>query len=176
MPRVTRLGHTGVYVDDLARMRDFYTRILGLTVTDEDDERGMVFLSARPDEEHHEFVIMRGRTAPRDARLVQQISWHVESVDDLLAFHRVLQGEGVTVEREVTHGIALAIYFFDPEGNRIEVYWQTDQRVPQPFGKAIDLDQSAEAVLAQADALLPAASASGASASDASAPGAARAR
>ena len=158
MPRVTRLGHTGIYVEDLARMRDFYTRVLGLTVTDEDDERGMVFLSSRPDEEHHEFVIMRGRTAPRDARLVQQISWHVGSVDDLLEFHQVLEAEGVVVEREVTHGIALAIYFFDPEGNRIEVYWPTDQRVPQPFGKAIDLGQPAEAVLAQARALLPGAS------------------
>ena len=155
MPRVTRLGHTGIYVEDLARMRDFYTRVLGLTVTDEDEERGMVFLSARPDEEHHEFVIMRGRNAPRDARLVQQISWHVASLDDLLEFHRVLQAEGVEVEREVTHGIALAIYFFDPEGNRIEVYWATDQRIPQPFGKAIDLDQPAEAVLAQAQSLLP---------------------
>ena len=158
MPRVTRLGHTGVYVEDLARMRDFYTRILGLTVTDEDDERGIVFLSSRPDEEHHEFVIMRGRNAPRDARVVQQISWHVGSVDDLLAFHQLLQAEGVQVEREVTHGIALAIYFFDPEGNRIEVYWPTDQRIQQPFGKAIDLDQSAEAVLAQAQSLLPGAS------------------
>jgi len=154
MPRVTRLGHTGIYVNDLPRMRDFYTRILGLTVTDADDERGMVFLSARPEEEHHEFVLMRGRTAPADARVIQQISWHVEGVDDLLEFHRLLLSEGVTVEREVTHGIALAIYFFDPEGNRLEVYWQTDQHVPQPFGKAIDLDQPAEAVLAQAQALL----------------------
>ena len=159
MPRVTRLGHTGIYVEDLARMRDFYTRVLGLTVTDEDDERGMVFLSSRPDEEHHEFVLMRGRNAPPDARLIQQISWHVAGVDDLLAFHRLLLAEGVNVEREVTHGIALAIYFFDPEGNRIEVYWATDQRIPQPFGKAIDLDQSAEGVLAQAQSLLPGATA-----------------
>jgi catechol 2,3-dioxygenase-like lactoylglutathione lyase family enzyme len=154
MPRVTRLGHTGIYVEDLARMRDFYTRVLGLAVTDEDDERGIVFLSARPDEEHHEFVLMRGRTAPSEARLIQQISWHVGSLDDLLAFHRLLRAEGVTVEREVTHGIALGIYFLDPEGNRVEVYWPTDQRVPQPFGEAIDLDQPGEAVLAQAQALL----------------------
>ena len=155
MPRIAELGHSGLWVNDLETMKDFYTRVLGLTVTDEDDRRGMVFFSSRPDEEHHEFVIMRGRNAPRDARLVQQISWHVGSVDDLLEFHRLLQAEGVQVEREVTHGIALAIYFFDPEGNRIEVYWQTDQRVPQPFGKAIDLDQPAEAVLAQAQSLLP---------------------
>jgi len=136
-------------------MRDFYTRVLGLTVTDEDLDRGLVFFSSRPEEEHHEFVIMRGRTGPDDAKVVQQISWHVDSLDTLLEFHRALQAEaGVTVEREITHGIAIAIYFLDPEGNRIEVYWATDKDIPQPFGKAVDLDQSAEAVLAQAEALI----------------------
>jgi len=154
MPRVTRLGHTGIFVRDLDTMRAFYTRVLGLTVTDEDLNRGMVFFSARPQEEHHEFVIMRGRTGPADVQVVQQISWHVDSLDELLAFHHLLRAEGVTVEREITHGIALAIYFFDPEGNRIEVYWATDQDIPQPFGRALDLDQPADAVLAQAESLI----------------------
>src|SRR4051812_47067138 len=155
MPKVSRLGHTGVYVHDLDKMRDFYTRVLGLTITDEDLDRGLVFFSSRPEEEHHEFVIMRGRTGPDDAKVVQQISWHVDSLETLLEFHRTLQTEtDVTVEREITHGIAIAIYFLDPEGNRIEVYWATDKDIPQPFGKAMDLDQSAEAVLAQAEALI----------------------
>jgi catechol-2,3-dioxygenase len=154
MPRVTRLGHTGVYVHDLDKMRAFYTRVLGLTITDEDLDRGLVFMSSRPKEEHHEFVIMRGRTGPDDAKVVQQISWHVDSLEDLLEFHRTLQAEGVTVEREITHGIAIAIYFLDPEGNRIEVYWATDKDIPQPFGKPVDLDQPADAVLAQAEALI----------------------
>jgi catechol-2,3-dioxygenase len=86
--------------------------------------------------------------------VVQQISWHVEDLDELLAFHHTLRDEGLTVEREITHGIAIAIYFFDPEGNRIEVYWATDKDIPQPFGKAVNLDQSAEAVLAEAESLI----------------------
>ena len=154
MPKVTRLGHTGVYVHDLEKMRAFYTRVLGLTVTDEDLDRGLVFMSSRPDEEHHEFVIMRGRTGPADAQVVQQISWHVDSLETLLEFHKVLQAEGVKVEREITHGIAIAIYFLDPEGNRIEVYWATDKDIPQPFGRPVDLDKSADEVLAEADALI----------------------
>jgi catechol-2,3-dioxygenase len=144
-----------VYVHDLDKMRAFYTRVLGLTITDEDLERGLVFFSSRPKEEHHEFVIMRGRTGADDAKVVQQISWHVDSLEELLEFHRLLKNEeGVTVEREITHGIALAIYFLDPEGNRIEVYWATDKDIPQPFGKALDLDQPAETVLAQAEELI----------------------
>ncbi|MFN8632433.1 MAG: VOC family protein [Chloroflexota bacterium] len=154
MPKVSRLGHTGIYVRDLDTMRSFYQRVLGLTVTDEDTERGLVFFSSRPKEEHHEFVIMRGRTGPADAQVVQQISWHVEDLNTLLEYHRVLQAEGVKVEREITHGIAIAIYFLDPEGNRIEVYWATEHDIPQPFGRPVDLDQPADKVLAQADALI----------------------
>ena len=48
------LGHTGLWVTDLPTMRDFYERVIGLTVTDEDEEQGIVFFSAQPDVEHHE--------------------------------------------------------------------------------------------------------------------------
>jgi len=39
----------------------------------------------------------------------------------------------------VTHGNAVGIYFFDPERNRIEVYWPTGKDVPQPFKKDVDI-------------------------------------
>ena len=61
MPRVSGLGHVGIYTDDLMKQRDFYSRVIGLEITDEDlENRGMVFLSANPDDEHHEFVLMKG--------------------------------------------------------------------------------------------------------------------
>src|SRR3954467_6440126 len=77
---IAGLGHTGFWVHDLEKMRDFYSRVIGLTVTDEDEERGIVFLSSRPDEEHHEFVLQRGRTAPDGAKLTHQVSWRVDSL------------------------------------------------------------------------------------------------
>jgi catechol 2,3-dioxygenase-like lactoylglutathione lyase family enzyme len=151
---ITGLGHTGLWVDDLAKMRDFYTRLLGLTVTDEDPDQGIVFLSARPEEEHHEFVLQRGRTAPPEVKLTHQISWRVQSLEDLRDFHRKFAEEGVRVQQEVTHGNAFGIYFFDPEGNRNEVYLQIKRDVRQPFRKTINLDQEPEAVYAEAERLL----------------------
>jgi catechol-2,3-dioxygenase len=148
------LGHTGLWVEDLEKMRDFYTRVLGLTVTDEDPDQGIVFLSARPEEEHHEFVLQRGRNAPPDVKLTHQISWRVQSVEDLRDFHRKFVEEGVRVQQEVTHGNAFGIYFFDPEGNRNEVYLQIKRDVRQPFRKTLNLDQEPEAVYAEAERLL----------------------
>ena len=55
---VTSLGHVGIICDDFLKMRDFYTRVIGLTVTDEDPERGSCFLSADPKNEHHELNLV----------------------------------------------------------------------------------------------------------------------
>ncbi|MFI9628792.1 VOC family protein [Streptomyces sp. NPDC052042] len=151
---VQELGHAGLWVDDLEKMRDFYTSVLGLTVTDEDLDKGIVFMSARPEVEHHEFVIARGRNAPADVKLVQQISWRVDSVETLMEFHKKFRSAGVSVQQEVTHGNAFGIYFWDPEGNRIEVYLRVPRDVRQPFRKDLNLDQSVEGVLAEAERLL----------------------
>jgi len=151
---ITGLGHTGFWVDDLEKMRDFYARVLGLTVTDEDEELGIVFFSARPSTEHHEFVLQRGRRAAPDVRLAHQVSWRVDSIDAILEFHRRFREEGIEVQQEVTHGNAIGIYFFDPEGNRNEVYLRLERDVRQPFRKSINLDQDPRDVLAEVERLL----------------------
>ena len=149
MPKVTSLGHIGLYCYDYPTMLDFYTRVLGFTVTDRMPDREACFLSARPAEEHHEILLTAGRTAPEDARLVQQISMHVESLEDLKAFHALFQEEGVKEERIITHGNTASIYFRDPENNYLEVYYSIPVEFPQPFGEPIDIEQDDEAILAQ---------------------------
>ena len=145
----------GIYTDDLMKQRDFYTRVMGLAVADEDLEtRGMCFLSADPVAEHHEFVLMKGRVVSDDAKVIQQLSFKVPTIQDLREYRRRLLDEGITIERIVSHGNAFGIYFFDPEGNRCELYYRTGLPVPQPHGDAIDLDRTDEELLADARGLL----------------------
>ena len=156
MPEIGSLGHVGIYANDLMKQRDFWTRLMGLKVADEDLEgRGMVFLSADPEREHHELVLMKGREASADSKLVQQISFIVPTIDDLREYHLRLQAEDVRIDRIVSHGIAFGMYFFDPEGNRVELYYRTGYKVPQPHGDPIDLEDSDEELLAAARALIP---------------------
>ena len=61
---ISGLGHVGIHVQDLEASRKFYSELLGLTVTDESPELGMVFLSAQPEVEHHELLLCGGRDAP----------------------------------------------------------------------------------------------------------------
>ena len=155
MSQITGLGHVGIYADDLMKQRDFYTRVMGLTVADEDLEgRGMVFLSTDPVAEHHEFVLMKGRVTSDDARVIQQISFKVDSIDSMRDFKARIEAEELQIERIVSHGNAFGMYFFDPEGNRLEVYYKTGYPVPQPHGDPLDLERSDADLMADAKELL----------------------
>jgi catechol-2,3-dioxygenase len=140
-PHVARLGHVGLHVQDLERQKAFYRDIIGLTVTDEDTERGLVFMSSRPNQEHHELLLCRGRNVGEDARVVQQISFRCDSFDDMLGFYHRFKESGVKFDAVVSHGNAIGVYIFDPEGNRIETYWNTGLTAKQPYGEVIDLEQ-----------------------------------
>ncbi len=156
MPRVNSLGHVGIYVNDLMKQRDFYSRVIGLQITDEDlEQRGMVFMSARPDEEHREFVIMKGRNVDSDAKVVQQLSFPVDTLKELKEFHTVFKEEGVQIQRTVSHGNAFGMYALDPEGNTIEVYYRTGFPVPQPHGDPVNLEDSEETLMEIARAAVP---------------------
>jgi catechol-2,3-dioxygenase len=154
MSGIVELGHAGLHVHDLVGQRDFYTRVLGLTVTDQDLDRNLVFLSSRPEVEHHELALTTGRVVGRDVKLIQQLSWRVADVASLQEFHRRFLAEGVEIEQIVTHGNAIGIYFFDPEGNRLEVYVQTGEKVPQPFKRDIDLSIETACVLDESNRLV----------------------
>jgi len=155
MPRVLGLSHVGLFVRDLQKSKDFYSRVLGLTVTDEDDR--FVFLSSKPDTEHHEVALLAGREAPPATAIVQQISFRCPSLADLREYYQLIVAEGVPIQRQTTHVIAIGLYFYDPDGNPVEVFWDTGRRYPQPFNSPVDLSLSEVEILAQAEAAIPAA-------------------
>lgn len=147
-PKISRLAHVGIYVEDHDRAVEFYRDVMGLEVTDTEPEMGVTFLSSRPEEEHHELLIASGRTSPRDTIMLQQISWRCPTLDDVIAFHYRLREHKIEVDMEVNHGNAIGIYFYDPEGNRNEVYWPTGLKARQVYLEGVDLEASPESILA----------------------------
>lgn len=153
-PRIASIGHVGVHVRDLRASVPFYRDVLGLTVTDDDREHGLVFMSSRPDVEHHELLLCEGRTAGSDERWLQQVSWRCDSLDDVVAFHARFLEQGIEVQYTVTHGNAVGVYFYDPDGNRCEVYWATGLMARQAFLVRLDLTRPAEELLAEVQRLV----------------------
>jgi len=151
MARVMGLGHIGIYVRDLERMVAFYRDLLGMRVTKQNWNAGVVFLSADPEAVDHEIALMRGRSDEDGPHLIQQISMRVATLDDLRSFHRRLVAEGYRIEGVVNHASAIGCYFLDPEGNRTEVFWVTGRPCWVPTVSPIDIEQSDEAVMVEVD-------------------------
>ncbi len=151
MARVMGLGHVGIYVRDLERMVAFYRDVMGMRITKQNWRAGAVFLSADPDAVDHEIALMRGRPDAADPHLINQISMRVSSLDDLRTFRRRLIAEGYRIEGIVNHASAIGCYFFDPEGNRTEVFWVTGRPCWVPTANPIDIERPDEAVLAEVD-------------------------
>jgi catechol-2,3-dioxygenase len=150
-------SHMGLYVCDIARMEDFYSRVLEFTVTDRGflstatGEVKLVFLSRDPDE-HHQIVLATGRPPDVPFNVINQISLRADSLGTLRSMERTLRAEGIGPLQPVTHGNALSIYLPDPEGNRLELFWDLPWYVTQPVRMPVDLAMDDDTLMANLEA------------------------
>ena len=152
-PKSLSFSHLGFFVHDLERMERFYTDILGFVATDRGIARGrpLVFLSRDP-REHHQIVLVDGRTGALDDRVINQISLRVEGLEDLRQILPALEAESDVTEIDpINHGIAWSIYFRDPENNRIEIFCDAPWYVEQPMVEKLDLSTDDEAIHARTE-------------------------
>ena len=157
-------SHIGFACTDLPRMVDFYTRILGLTVTDSGHSDSLnldiVFMSRNVDE-HHQVVLTSGRPAklpPNEhnklfGAVINQISFRVNSLAELKALHKMVAAEKPEKLVVGNHGISWSMYFSDPEGNMIECFVDTDWYMTLPFMEPLDLSLADEEIRALTERL-----------------------
>lgn len=145
-----QLSHIGLRVGNLALMIAFYERALGLVLTDKGSlgGRDLAFLSRNP-EEHHQVVMVHDPASREPLSSAQQISFKLKTLEDLRTFYAELQAQKITGLDARDHGNSWSLYFFDPEGNKIELYLPTPWHVSQPWRAALDLAMPADAILAQ---------------------------
>ena len=127
-------------------MTQFYCETLGLTESHRNGDR-MVFLTADVEKEDHEVVLVRGRDG--DAKIIQQLSFRVGTIEDVRAFYQTFQQMGVEIQQTVSHGAGASCYFYDPEGNRLEVFADIEVEGGRGYSGPIDLEKSAEELVAQ---------------------------
>lgn len=150
-----QFSHLGFLVTDLELMIGFYTRVLGMVLTDRGPYyRGgeIAFMSRNP-AEHHQIVLASGR-APGSPALINQISFAVDELEDLREFHKVVVAEKVRDLAPRNHGNTWSMYFLDPEGNRIELYTPSPWHVGQPYGRPLDLTAPADTICSQTLAMI----------------------
>ena len=126
MVKPKRLGHVVLKVRDIEKSEQFYTGVLGLMVTAKISSR-MVFMSASGDSSHELACMSIGADAPgpESSRVgLYHFAWEMESFEELQEFYLNLKNKKIPISGIGDHGMSIGVYFFDPDGNEIEVFYE----------------------------------------------------
>lgn len=132
---IKRIHHVAYRCNDAKETVEFYRDLLGMEFqlaiaenevpsTKEPDPYMHVFLDAGQGNVLAFFEIPNSPKMGRDQNTplwVQHIAFEVETMDELLASKEKLEQAGVKVLGPTDHTIFKSIYFFDPNGHRIEL-------------------------------------------------------
>jgi len=144
---VKRIHHVAYRCNDAKETVDFYERVLDMDFqiafaedrvpsTKEPDPYMHVFLDAGMGNVLAFFELPTREPMDRDRNTpewVQHIAFEVEDYDALIAAKNHIEAEGVNVVGPTNHGIFQSIYFFDPNGHRLELVanTRTDEQVEE---------------------------------------------
>ena len=128
MIRLTGLGHVLLRVLDLERARTFYTEVLGFRVLEEDPEHGGLFLALAGQSHAIDLFAVKYPEAARlqspGVRGLGHVAFRVASEDALKEAYASLREHGVEVTRSIDHVSQKSVYFQDPDGNTLEIYYE----------------------------------------------------
>jgi catechol-2,3-dioxygenase len=122
---VARLNHAVLYVRDLDRSVDFYSRAFGFQEIGR--EGGMMaFMRAAGSSNHHDLGLMRigeGAGPPSRSNVgLYHLAWEVPTIEDLAKAAGVL-AEFDALTGMSDHGATKSLYGQDPDGIEFEVMW-----------------------------------------------------
>ncbi|MEP6842053.1 MAG: 3,4-dihydroxyphenylacetate 2,3-dioxygenase [Pseudolysinimonas sp.] len=121
-PDIVRCAYLELVVTDLAASREFYVDVLGLTVTEEDDER--IYLRTLEEFIHHNLVLRQGPVAAAAA-----LAFRVRTPEDVDRAEAYYQALGCRTERRrdgFLKGIGDAVRVTDPLGFPYEFFYEVE--------------------------------------------------
>jgi catechol-2,3-dioxygenase len=126
MMKLARLGHVALRVADVERSKKFYAEVLGFEVIEEDPEHGGVFMALQGLSHTVDLFQAPGASpaATAGAVGVRHIAFLVESEAAFKDAWRTLREQGVPIDRALDHVSQKSIYFHDPDGTTLEIYYE----------------------------------------------------
>jgi len=125
IPAETRIGHIHLKVADLKRSIDFYCGLLGFEITTMYGEEA-AFISAGGYHHHIGLNTWYSKGSPEaDKRSVGLFHTAIvyPTKKDLAIIYNRLKTTQYPLTGFADHGVSLAIYLEDPDGNGVELYW-----------------------------------------------------
>src|SRR5215469_1469055 len=168
MIKLASIGHVLLRVADEEASKRFYRDVLGFRVAEQDPEHDGVFMTLGNG--FHTLDIIQ-HPAPADAVRTERgqlglvhVAFKVDSYAALRDAYAHLLANGVEIQRAVDHICQRSIYFTDPDGNGLEIYYEMrdalslfpngrgdeDERLPPPSDR---IKRKSEREFRQFDAL-----------------------
>jgi catechol 2,3-dioxygenase len=127
----SRVGHFVLRVADLEKSKNFYTKKFNFKVLDA--EEGVVFLGLG-DKLENALDLLQSKDAAaspphREFASFKGLGFHhagfpVNGHDELKKAYFSLKDDQVPILAAIDHGSTESVYFQDPDGNILEVYWE----------------------------------------------------
>jgi catechol 2,3-dioxygenase len=128
MMRLSGIGHVLLRVLDLERSKKFYSEVLGFRVLEEDPEHGGVFMALEGQSHAIDLFAVKDVEAAQQqtpgVRGLGHVAFRVESEEALKDAYTTLQEHDVEVTRSIDHVSQKSVYFNDPDGNTLEIYYE----------------------------------------------------
>ncbi len=128
MVKLKGIGHINLYVTDQERSRWFYGDVLGFKVAEQDPEHGGVFMTLGQNFHTLDFAQHPNPASVQKPQRGQvgliHIAFEVPTYEALREAYVSLLDNGIAVDHATNHANQRSIYFNDPDGNGLEIYYE----------------------------------------------------
>ena len=128
MIKLEGIGHVLLRVTDVERSKAFYSKVLGFEIVEEDPEHGGTFMALEGQSHCIDLFPVKDLAAAErqtpGVRGLGHIAFRVGSEAALRDAWAGLLDAGVTISRAIDHVSQKSIYFDDPDGNVLEIYYE----------------------------------------------------
>ena len=128
MIRLAGIGHVLLRVADEEASKRFYCDVLGFRVAEQDPEHGGVFMTLGDGFHAIDLTQHPSRQTAAQSERGQMglvhIAFKVASYAALRDAYTHLLDHGVDIQRAVDHVCQRSVYFTDPDGNGLEIYYE----------------------------------------------------
>lgn len=145
------LHHYAYKCQDPVKTRHFYETVLGLPLVHTIRATAVPSTGGEPEHYFHLFFRMKDGSciaffdlgddeaslpSPNTGRWINHVAFEVADETELLAAKKRLEDEGIDVVGPLDHDFIRSIYFFDPNGIRMEFTYNVPAHDPHVYGDA----------------------------------------